>query len=172
MLHTSRSSHKWSPWTNIDRWSEPRAMGHPLPPSPSSRGSSAFSYPMSPAGWLPLDLNGESPVQRTASPQSSLKASRSTRRAVRFRRGALLLLLLLLDPLQSDQLVTVENATQSAGAACPVSRVGGRARGHYAWPPVGPLAGGSKCSRSASIRCPARLTPPYENLPRAGPTGR
>src|ERR1035437_9621284 len=108
---------------------------------------------MSPAGWLPLDLNGESPVQRTASPQSSLKASRSTRRAVRFRRGAL-----LLDPLQSDQLVTVENATQSAGSACPVSRVGGRARRHYAWPPVGPLAGGSKCSRSASIRCPARLT--------------
>jgi len=67
---------------------------------------------MSPAGWLPLDLNGESPVQRTASPQSSLKASRSTRRAVRFRRGAL-----LLDPLQPDQLVTVENATQSAGSA-------------------------------------------------------
>src|ERR1019366_4598420 len=27
MLHTSRSSYKWSPWTNIDRWSEPRAMG-------------------------------------------------------------------------------------------------------------------------------------------------
>src|ERR1017187_4914157 len=64
---------------------------------------------MSPAGWLPLDLNGESPGQRTAIPQSSLKASRSTRRAVRFRRGALL----LLDPLQPDQLVTVENATQS-----------------------------------------------------------
>src|SRR5450759_2126251 len=62
---------------------------------------------MSPAGWLPLDLNGENPVQRTASPQSSLKASRSTRRAVRFRRGALL----LLDPLQPDQLVTAENAT-------------------------------------------------------------
>ena len=72
---------------------------------------------MSPAGWLPLDLNGESPVQRTASPQSSLKASRSTRRAVRFRRGAL-----LLDPLQPDQLVTVENATQSAGSACVGSR--------------------------------------------------
>ena len=70
----------------------------------------AFSYPMSCAGWLPLDLNGESPVQRTAIPQSSLKASRSTRRAVRFRRGPLL----LLDPLQPDQLVTVENATQSA----------------------------------------------------------
>jgi hypothetical protein len=66
---------------------------------------------MSRAECLPLDLNGESPVQRTASPQSSLKASRSTRRAVRFRRGALL----LLDPLQPDQLVTVENATQSAG---------------------------------------------------------
>jgi hypothetical protein len=44
MLPTSRSSYKWSSWTNIDRWSEPRAMGHPLPPSPSSRGSSAFDY--------------------------------------------------------------------------------------------------------------------------------
>jgi len=129
MLHTSRSSYKWSPWTNIDRWSEPRAVGDPLPPSPSSRGCSAFSYPMSPAGWPPLDLNGESPVQRTASPQRSLKASRSTRRAVRFRRGALL----LLDPLQPDQLVTVENATQSAGSALEARRVGGRVVRHYVW---------------------------------------
>src|ERR1035438_2837407 len=49
MLHASRSSYKWSPWTNIDRWSEPRAMGHTLPPSPSSRGCSAISYTRVPA---------------------------------------------------------------------------------------------------------------------------
>lgn len=60
--------------------------------------SSAFSYPMSPAGCLSLDLNGESPVQRTASPRSSLRGSRSTRRAVRFGRGALQ----LPDPFQSQ----------------------------------------------------------------------
>src|ERR1035437_113287 len=88
---------------------------------------------MSCAGWLPLDLNGESPVQRTASTQSSLKASRSTRRAVRFRRGALL----LLDPLQPDQLVTVENAIQSAGSACAGNRQGGRVGRRYAWLCVG-----------------------------------
>src|ERR1039458_1806224 len=86
-----------------------------------------ISYPMSAAGWLPLDLNGESPVQRTASPQSSLKASRSTRRAVRFRRGALL----LLDPLQPDQLVTVENADQTAGSALGVGACTRPAWRHY-----------------------------------------
>jgi hypothetical protein len=59
----------------------------------------------------------------------------------------------------------------NAGSACPVSRVGGRAGRHYARPPVGPLAGRSKCSRSASIRHRSRFTPPYENPPRAGPTG-
>jgi hypothetical protein len=67
MLPTSRSSYKWSPWTNIDRWSEPRTMGHPLPPSPSSRGSSAFiSYTrvlerrlkVVPAGILPVQRIG------------------------------------------------------------------------------------------------------------------
>ena len=26
MLPTSRSSYKWSPWTNIERWSEPWAI--------------------------------------------------------------------------------------------------------------------------------------------------
>jgi len=82
---------------------------------------------MSPARWRPLDLNGESPGQRTTSPQSALKASRSTRRTVRFRRGALL----LLDPLQPDQLVTVENATQSAGSALGVNPVTRRAGRHY-----------------------------------------
>ena len=48
---------------------------------------------------------------------------------------------------------------QNAGSACPVSRVGGRAGRHYARPPVGPLAGRSKCSRSASICHRSRLTP-------------
>jgi hypothetical protein len=38
--------YEWSPWTNTDRWSVPRAMGHPLPPSPRCCGSSAFGYPM------------------------------------------------------------------------------------------------------------------------------
>src|SRR5664280_3526282 len=116
----------WHPGSRRDR-------GHPPQPSPRSRGCSAFSYPMSPARWRPLDLNGESPGQRTTSPQSALKASRSTRRTVRFRRGALL----LLDPLQPDQLVTVENATQTAGSALGVDPVTRRAGRHYAWLRVG-----------------------------------
>src|ERR1035438_873729 len=63
MLHTSRSSYKWSPWTNIDRWSEPRAMGHPLPPSPSSRGSSGSVTPGFLQGAGDLAWGLESPGQ-------------------------------------------------------------------------------------------------------------
>jgi hypothetical protein len=88
MLPTSRSSYKWSPWTNIDRWSEPRAMGHPLPPSPSSRGWTAFSKPMSPAGRLILAWGLESPGQ-SANSRILLRFTGSVnRRGGDARRGA------------------------------------------------------------------------------------
>jgi hypothetical protein len=68
MLHTSRSSYKWSPWTNIDRWSEPRAMGHPLPPSPSSPGSSAFISEVK----VLLDQAARSGAMVTENPRTSI----------------------------------------------------------------------------------------------------
>src|ERR1035437_9532893 len=73
-------------------------MGHPLPPSPSSRGSSAFSYPMS--------------------------RDRVTKHGFRAQYRS--------------------SAWWWSGSVRPI----------------------------APTRRPSRLTPPYENLPRAGPTGR
>ena len=68
MLPTSRSSYKWSPWTNIDRWSEPRDMGHPVQPPPRSRGWRAFSKPMSRTGTLKRDSERVPAVQRAKAP--------------------------------------------------------------------------------------------------------